>query len=200
MPCCAEPSLRSGRSRECPWIRGWNWRSGYPVHQAKSGKVISCTAKVVKVCEITWTQQMEVPRTGRETQYPIRLVSGAVEPLVQLNSVRISQWICPCLYLEHPAIWNCFSLSLAQINPGCLELYYIPKKHWLKSVRKYVQGTSGQDVSKADKCIDVFTVTKTNSVISEHMGIVKLSLFCLKSLQPVSHVWLKHVTRVYRTQ
>ena len=39
-------------------------------------------------------------------------------------------------YLENPAISNCFSLPLAQINPGYLELYYIPKKHWSKSVRE----------------------------------------------------------------
>ena len=34
------------------------------------------------------------------------------------------------LYLEHPAISNCFSLPLAQINRGYLELYYVPKKHY----------------------------------------------------------------------
>ena len=66
-------------------------------------------------------------------------------------------------YLEHPAISNCFSLPLAQINPGYLELYYVPKKHWSKSVRKCSQGTSWQDVLKAEKCIDVFTVTKATS-------------------------------------
>ena len=63
-------------------------------------------------------------------------------------------------YLEHPTISNCFSLPLAQINPGYLELYYIPKKHWSKSVSKCSQGTSWQDVLKAEKCIDVLTVTK----------------------------------------
>ena len=51
--------------------------------------------------------------------------------------------------LEHPAISNCCSLPLAQINPGYLEFYYIPKKHWSKSVRKYNQGTPWQDVLKA---------------------------------------------------
>ena len=30
-------------------------------------------------------------------------------------------------YLEHPAISNCSSLPLAQINLGYLELYYGPK-------------------------------------------------------------------------
>ena len=33
-------------------------------------------------------------------------------------------------HLEHLAILNCFSLPLAQIYPGYLELYYVPKKHW----------------------------------------------------------------------
>ena len=33
-------------------------------------------------------------------------------------------------YLEHPAISNCFSLPLAQINRGYLELYYVLKKHY----------------------------------------------------------------------
>ena len=45
-------------------------------------------------------------------------------------------------YLEHPAISNCFSLPLAQISPSHFKLYYIPKKHWSKSVRKCSQGTS----------------------------------------------------------
>ena len=63
-------------------------------------------------------------------------------------------------YLEHPAISNCFSLPLAQINPVCLELYYGPKKHWSTSIRKCSQSTSWEDVQKAEKCIDVFTETK----------------------------------------
>ena len=66
-------------------------------------------------------------------------------------------------YLEHPTILNCFSHPLAQINPGFLELYYILKKHWSKSVRKCSQGTLWQDVLKAEKCIDVFTVMKAKS-------------------------------------
>ena len=45
-------------------------------------------------------------------------------------------------YLEHPAILNSFLLPLAEINPCYLELYYILKKHWSKSVRKCSQGTS----------------------------------------------------------
>ena len=66
--------------------------------------------------------------------------------------------------LEHPAISNCFLLPLAQINPGYLELFCVPKKHWSKSVRKCSQGTSRQDALKAEKCIDVFTVlTKAKS-------------------------------------
>ena len=66
-------------------------------------------------------------------------------------------------YLEHPAISNCFSLSWAQIDPGYQELYYVPKKVWSTSVRKCSQGTSWQDVLKAEKCIDVFMVTKAKS-------------------------------------
>ena len=65
--------------------------------------------------------------------------------------------------LEHPTISNCSSISLAQINRGYLELYYIPKKHWSTSVRKCIQGTSWQDVLKGEKRIDVFTVTKAKS-------------------------------------
>ena len=66
-------------------------------------------------------------------------------------------------YLEHPAISNCFSLPLAQINPSYLELYYVPKKHWSTLVRKCSQSTSWQDVLKARKRIDVLTVTKAKS-------------------------------------
>ena len=67
-------------------------------------------------------------------------------------------------HLEHPAISNCFSLPLAQINPGYIELYCVPKKHWSTSVRKCRQGTSRQDALKAEKCIDVFAVlTKAKS-------------------------------------
>ena len=58
-------------------------------------------------------------------------------------------------YLEHPAISNCSWLSLAQINPGYLELYYVPKKRWSTLVRKCSQGTSWQDVQKAEKRSDV---------------------------------------------
>ena len=65
-------------------------------------------------------------------------------------------------YLEHPAISNCFSLPLVQINPGYLELYYVPKKHWSTSVRKCSQGT-WRDVLKAETHIDVFLVTKAKS-------------------------------------
>ena len=66
-------------------------------------------------------------------------------------------------YLEHPTISNCFSLPLAQINPCYLKLYYVPKKHWSKSVRECSQGTSWQYVLKSEKRIDVFTVTKAKS-------------------------------------
>ena len=68
-------------------------------------------------------------------------------------------------YLEHPAISNCtcISLPLAKVNPSYLKLYFIPKKHWSKSVRKCSQGTLWQDVLKAEKCIDVFTVMKVKS-------------------------------------
>ena len=66
-------------------------------------------------------------------------------------------------HLERPIISNCFSLPLAQINPSYLELYYFPKKHWLKSVMKRSQGTSWQDVLKAEEYIDLFTVTKAKS-------------------------------------
>ena len=54
-------------------------------------------------------------------------------------------------YLEHPAIWKCFSLPLAQTNPGYLKLHYDQRKHWSTSVRKCSQGTSWQDVLKAEK-------------------------------------------------
>ena len=64
------------------------------------------------------------------------------------------------LSLEHSAISNCFSLPLAQINPSYLELDYVPKKHWSTSVGKCSQGTSWQDVLKAEKCIDMFTLMK----------------------------------------
>ena len=66
-------------------------------------------------------------------------------------------------YLEHLAISNCFSLPLAQINPCYQELYYVPKKVWSKSVRKCRPGISWQDVLKAEKFIDMFTVTKAKS-------------------------------------
>ena len=49
-------------------------------------------------------------------------------------------------YLKHPTISNRFSLPLAQTNPGYLELYYIPKKQWSKSVWECSQGTPWQDV------------------------------------------------------
>ena len=39
-------------------------------------------------------------------------------------------------YLELPAISNCFSLPSTQIN---FELYFVPKKHWSKSVRSAVK-------------------------------------------------------------
>ena len=74
---------------------------------------------------------------------------------VHLNHYSIT--VEPCYvelgYLELPAISNCFSLPLAQIDPGYLELYYVPKKHWSTSVRKCSQGISWQDVLKADKCV-----------------------------------------------
>ena len=47
--------------------------------------------------------------------------------------------------------------------PGYLEPYYGPKKDWSTSDRKCSQGTSWQDVLKAEKCIHVFTVTKAKS-------------------------------------
>ena len=59
-------------------------------------------------------------------------------------------------YLEHPAISNCFSLPLAQFNLGYLELYYALKKHWST-------GSTVEDVLKAEKHIEVFTVTKAKS-------------------------------------
>ena len=43
-------------------------------------------------------------------------------------------------YFEHPAISNCFSLPLAQVNHGYLELYYVRKKHCSTSVKKCSQG------------------------------------------------------------
>ena len=67
-------------------------------------------------------------------------------------------------YLKHPALLNCFSLPLAQINPGYPKLNYSPEKHWLTSTRKCSQGTSWQEVPKAEKCIvNVFTVRKAIS-------------------------------------
>ena len=58
-------------------------------------------------------------------------------------------WICPCFFshllwaISNSVISNCFSLSLAQIDPAYLELYYVPKKHWSTSVRKCSEGTTG---------------------------------------------------------
>ena len=62
----------------------------------------------------------------------------------ELSRTRISR---------NPAISNCFSLPLAQINPSYLQLYYGPKKHWSTSVRKCSQGTSWQDVLKAENVL-----------------------------------------------
>ena len=62
------------------------------------------------------------------------------------HSITVEPRYVEPAYLEHAAMSNCFSLPLAQINPGYLELYYGPKKHWPTSVRKCSQGTSWQDV------------------------------------------------------
>ena len=51
--------------------------------------------------------------------------------------------------------------ELDQINR--LKLYYVLTKHWLTSVRKCRKGTSWQDVLKAEKCIDMFTVMEVKS-------------------------------------
>ena len=53
------------------------------------------------------------------------------------------------LDLEHPAISNCFSLPLAQINPGHLELYYVPKKRPTKFYYRYLRDNllSGSDLT-----------------------------------------------------
>ena len=66
-------------------------------------------------------------------------------------------------YLEHPTISNCFSLPLAQINPGYLEL--------ITSRRNTGQHQSGSAVKappdkmywKLTKCIGVFMVTRAKS-------------------------------------
>ena len=59
--------------------------------------------------------------------------------------------------------WTPLCQTRLSPTPRYLELYYIPKKLWSKSVRKCSQGTSWQDVLKAEKCIDVFTVMKAKS-------------------------------------
>ena len=68
-------------------------------------------------------------------------------------------------YLELPAISNCFSLPFAQIHPGYLEFYYVPKKHWSKSVRKCSK--AGHLMTRCTESwelyIDVFTVMKAKS-------------------------------------
>ena len=81
-------------------------------------------------------------------------------------------WICPCFFshllwaISNSVVSNTplsrtvFRFPYSQINPGYIELYCIPKKHWSISVGKCSQGTSWQDALKAEKCIDVFTVTK----------------------------------------
>ena len=48
-------------------------------------------------------------------------------------------------------------------TPAISNFGYVPKKHSSTSVRKCSQGTSWQDVLKAEKCIDVFAVTKAKS-------------------------------------
>ena len=77
-------------------------------------------------------------------------------------------WICPCfcchlLWAVSNSVISNTPLSrtvpdspwLSQINPGYLELYYVPKKRWSTLVRKCSQGTSWQDVQEAEKRIDV---------------------------------------------
>ena len=62
-----------------------------------------------------------------------------------------------------PRYLELFLAPLSSNQPRLSQLYYGPKKHWSTSVRKCSQGTSWQDVLKAEKCIDVFTVTKAKS-------------------------------------
>ena len=69
---------------------------------------------------------------------------------------RLSQ--TPC-YLE------LFLATLSPNQPWLSQTLLQLKKLWSKSVRKCSQGTLWQDVMKAEKCIDMFTVTNAKSNI-----------------------------------
>ena len=66
-------------------------------------------------------------------------------------------------YLEHPAISTRFSLSLAQIDPGYRQTLLRSEEILVNIILEVRQSTSWQDVLKADKCIEVFMVTKAKS-------------------------------------
>ena len=81
---------------------------------------------------------IEGKKAGRETQWVTRPLPA--EKMAAAFSSRSRGWITSQKnstvkpryvelgYLEHPAISNCISLPLAEINPGYLELYFVPNE------------------------------------------------------------------------
>ena len=82
---------------------------------------------------------------------------------ISLGFARFFQSLTMGLLSRTPCYLELFLTPLSSNHPGYLELYYGLKEHWSTSARKCSQGTSWQDVLKAEKCIDVFTVTEGKS-------------------------------------
>ena len=129
---------------------------------------------------ILTTYQLPLIATYYRSSLPDQLLHYSWTPLCHTRLSRTPRYLEQNIGfpLDLPLFFQSFSISFSISNtplPRTVSLspwlkstlailnFIVPKKHWSTSVRKCSQGTSWQDVLKADKCIDVFMVTKAKS-------------------------------------